>query len=84
MQIVTSWMEQGIEQGRNEGRDREIELVLRMLSVKFGSLDSEITTGVRNSELNQLEDLGIALLSFQRVEDLTVWLSNLTDAIKEG
>jgi hypothetical protein len=79
MQIVTSWMEQGIEQGRKEGLNREIELVLRMLAVKFGSLNSEIATQIRNLELNQLEDLGIALLNFQQVEDLTIWLTNLTD-----
>jgi predicted transposase/invertase (TIGR01784 family) len=90
MQIVTSWMEQGIEQGRKEGVEqgrkegveqglnREIELILRMLAVKFSSLDSEIAAQIRQLELNQLEDLGIALLNFQQVEDLTIWLSNLT------
>jgi predicted transposase YdaD len=92
MQIVTSWMEQGIEQGRKEGveqgrkegveqgqREGEIKLVLRMLAVKFGSLDSEVAARIRQLKPNQLEDLGVALLSFQHLKDLTVWLSNLTD-----
>lgn len=74
MEIVTSWMEEGIERGRKEGRNRETELVLRMLSVKFGSLDSEIEKQIRELEINRLEDLGVALLSFQQVRDLELWL----------
>jgi Domain of unknown function (DUF4351) len=74
MQIVTSWMRTGIEQGRQEGRSREIELVLRMLSVKLGSLDPEIEARIRGLEIDRLEDLGIALLNFKSADDLTTWL----------
>ncbi|NJM86138.1 MAG: DUF4351 domain-containing protein [Hydrococcus sp. RU_2_2] len=76
MQIVTSWMRTGIEQGRQEGREREIELVLRMLSVKLGSLDPEIEAQIRGLEIDRLEELGIALLNFKSADDLTTWLKN--------
>jgi hypothetical protein len=76
MQIVTSWMRTGIEQGRQEGREREIELVLRMLSAKLGSLDSEVEAMIRRLAIERLEDLGIALLNFKSADDLTTWLKN--------
>ncbi|MCU0533573.1 MAG: Rpn family recombination-promoting nuclease/putative transposase [Hydrococcus sp. Prado102] len=76
MQIVTSWMRTGIEQGRQEGREREIELVLRMLGVKLGSLDPEIEAQIRGLEIDRLEELGIALLNFKSADDLTTWLKN--------
>lgn len=83
MQIVTSWMEQGIEQGLKQGiergRDREIQLVLRMLVAKFGSIDSEIEGEIRRLELDRLEDLGVALLGFQQVDELRNWLQNQID-----
>ena len=66
--------EERIEQGRREGRQ---ELVLRMLKVKIGELDSDIEEQIRRLEIDQLEDLGIALLNFSEVEDLTTWLSNI-------
>ncbi len=68
--------EERIEQGRREGRQ---ELVLRMLKVKVGELDSDIEEQIRRLEIDQLEDLGIALLNFSEVEDLTTWLSNIFD-----
>ena len=77
MQIVTSWMKTGIEQGRQEGLQRETDLVLRLLKRKLGQLTPEIEVQVKGLEINQLENLGEALLDFERGEDLTTWLSNL-------
>ena len=77
MQIVTSWMKTGIEQGRQEGLQRETDLVLRLLKRKIGQLTPEIEAQVKGLEINQLENLGEALLDFERVEDLTAWLRNL-------
>ncbi|MGK7872449.1 MAG: DUF4351 domain-containing protein [Xenococcaceae cyanobacterium] len=80
MQIVTSWMRTGIEQGRQEGIQegiqRETDLVLRLLKHKLGELAPEVETQVRGLEIDQLEDLGEILLDFERVEDLTAWLKN--------
>lgn len=74
MQIVTSWMRTGIEQGKREG---EISIVMRLLKRKVGELNPEVEAQVRGLELAQLEELSEALLDFSKMEDLRVWLRNL-------
>jgi predicted transposase YdaD len=74
MQIVTSWMRTGIEQGRREG---EVSIVMRLLKRKVGELDPEVEAQVRNLPDSQLEELSEALLDFLHMRDLTDWLRNL-------
>ena len=76
MQIVTSWMKTGIEQGRQEGLQRETALLLRQLKRQIGQLTPEIEEKVKGLEIEELENLGEALLDFEQLDDLTVWLSN--------
>jgi Domain of unknown function (DUF4351) len=71
MQIVTSWMEQGIEQGIAEG---ERSLVLRLLAHRFGMLPASVEAQVQALDLPKLEALGEALLDFAQMSDLTDWL----------
>ena len=86
MQIVTSWMKTGIEQGRQEGLQegrqeglqRETDLILRQLKRKIGQLTPEIEAQVKGLEIEELENLGETLLDFEQLEDLTTWLSNLS------
>ena len=86
MQIVTSWMKTGIEQGRQEGLQagrqeglqRETELIIRQLKRKIGQLTPDIEEQVKELEIPELENLGEALLDFERLDDLTTWLSNLS------
>lgn len=73
MEIVTSWMRTGIQQGI----ERETNLVLRQLKRKFGELDPELETRVRELEITQLEELGVALLDFSNTDELSIWLNNL-------
>ena len=75
MQIVTSWMRTGIEQGRREG---EVSIVMRLLKRKVGELSPEVEAKVRELEVAPLEELSEALLDFEDVEDLTDWLRNLS------
>ena len=72
MQIVTSWMEQGIEQGLQQG---EIVLILRLLTRRFGPLTPAIETQIRNLSLEQLDNLADALLDFQTETELQEWLA---------
>lgn len=72
MQIVTSWMEQGIEQGREQG---EIAVILRLLTRRFGPLTPAIETQIRNLSLEQLDNLADALLDFQTETELQEWLA---------
>jgi hypothetical protein len=48
MQIVTSWMEQGIAEGRTEGRTEEARsLVLRQLARRVGTLPANVEAQVQ-------------------------------------
>lgn len=76
MEIMTSWMEEGIEKGRAEGRQQAtLEVVLRQLSRGLGSLPEAAAERVRSLPLPELEALAEALLGFRRPEDLDRWLS---------
>jgi predicted transposase YdaD len=77
MQIVTSWMEQGIAEGRAEGRtEGERSLVLRQLARRVGTLPTRVEAQVQALALPQLEALGEALLDFAQLSDLTDWLQS--------
>ena len=72
MQITTSWMEQGREQGAN----REKELIMRQLKRKLGEISPEVETQVKALNIDTVELLGEALFDLDSVDDLTNWLSN--------
>jgi Domain of unknown function (DUF4351) len=75
MQIVTSWMEQGIAEGRTEGRTEEARsLILRLLTRRVGTLPATVEAQVQALALPQLEALGEALLDFAGLDDLVGWL----------
>jgi len=87
MEIVTSWMEEGIrqglerglekglEQGLEQGRRREAAgLVLRQLSRRFGPLDATLSERIIALPLEAAEDLGEALLDFREISGLSAWL----------
>ena len=69
MEIVTSWTEQGIQQG-------EVALVMRQLSRRFGQISPELEQQIHRLSTDQLEALGEALLDFSDVTDLQSWLEN--------
>jgi predicted transposase YdaD len=72
MQIVTSWMEEGIERGLQ----RERSLILRLLTRRVGQLPEAILAQVNELPIEQLEALGEALLDFANLSDLQVWLES--------
>ena len=75
MEIVTSWMEQGIEQGVLQGKQNEARsLVLRILRKRLGSLESDAEARVDGLSVEQLEQLAEAVLDFSSQSDLTRWL----------
>ncbi len=47
----TSWMKTGIEQGRQEGLQRESDLILRLLKRKIGQLTSDIESQVKGLDI---------------------------------
>lgn len=71
MQIVTSWMRTGIQQG-------QVSMVMRQLKHKFGEIAPNLEAQIQKLSSPQLEDLSEALLDFEQLEDLTTWLSHLS------
>jgi predicted transposase YdaD len=63
-----------LAEGREEGRQREVALVLRQLHRRFGTLTLAQETRIQALSVTELEALGEALLDFQTAADLTAWL----------
>jgi predicted transposase YdaD len=85
MQIVTSWMEQGIAEGERRGEQRGEQrgrteearsLILRLLMRRVGVLPAHVEAQVQSLDLQKLEALGEALLDFAQLRDLTDWLTS--------
>ena len=75
MEIVTSWMEEGLEKGRKEGLEKgQRVLVLRQLRKRLGALDERAESHIEALSTERLEELGEALLDFSSPDDLAVWL----------
>ena len=72
MQIVTSWMEEGIERGI----EREKNLIIRLVNRKFGQIDLELETKIRSLNIEIIETLGEAIFDLDTVEKLQTWLEN--------
>jgi Domain of unknown function (DUF4351) len=63
------------ERGEVKGRQDEGQaLILRQLNRQVGNVSLEVETRVKALSLAQLEDLGEALLDFDRMTDLLTWL----------
>ena len=71
MQLVTSWMREGIAQGRIEGK---FELVSKQLARRFGPLTDEEESRLKTLNVNQVETLGEDFLDFKDRTELTAWL----------
>ena len=70
MEITTSWEQKGIAKGQSN-------LVIQQLNSKFGTLDSSVSDKIKNLNSEQLNSLGLELLSFQSIDELRNWLDNL-------
>ncbi|MBI3654310.1 MAG: DUF4351 domain-containing protein, partial [Acidobacteria bacterium] len=71
--------QEGIQKGRQEGiqegrREATVALTLRQLQKRFGRIAKSTQAQIRGLSLEQLEQLGEALLDFQAPQDLIKWL----------
>lgn len=65
---------------KEEGREVEARsLILRQLTRRVGELPQEVRSQVESLSLEQLENLGEALLDFTSMTDLNSWLAGLGD-----
>ncbi|MDS3861881.1 DUF4351 domain-containing protein [Thermosynechococcaceae cyanobacterium BACA0444] len=74
--------DEGRQEGELIGQQRGLQLeaqslVLRLLTRKFGVLPVGILSQVEGLTLVRLEELAEALLGFEKVADLEVWLQKL-------
>ncbi|MDQ2687169.1 MAG: Rpn family recombination-promoting nuclease/putative transposase [Armatimonadota bacterium] len=73
MEIMTSWKEEGLLEGRQLGIGTTIQ---RQLRRRFGPLSEVTEARVSALPTERLEDLAEALLDFTTLTDLDVWLSH--------
>ncbi|PHJ58469.1 hypothetical protein VF14_18735 [Nostoc linckia z18] len=64
--------EQAIQFGNQQGEQR---LVLRLLNRRIGEINASLIERVQGLSIEQLENLGEALLDFSTVADLETWLN---------
>lgn len=62
------------EEGIQEGEKREKSLILRQLTRRVGELPEDVRQQVEVLSLEELENLGEALLDFSSMSDLQIWL----------
>lgn len=69
--------EQAKEEGRQEGRQEgKQDLILRLLNRRIGGeIDVSLIGQIKGLSIEQLENLGEALLDFSSVADLETWLN---------
>ncbi|MGK7944465.1 MAG: Rpn family recombination-promoting nuclease/putative transposase [Microcystaceae cyanobacterium] len=72
--------QEGREEGREEGRQEgEANLILRLLNRRLGEISSELCQRIQELSVEDLENLGEALLDFQTETDLLDWLNTNRD-----
>lgn len=74
MEIVTSWMERGIEQGLQQGLARESLLVLRLIKTRFRNLSPDIEERISRLSIAEIELLGESLFDFATEAEVSTWL----------
>ncbi|MEH2331337.1 DUF4351 domain-containing protein [Nostoc sp.] len=63
---------EGKQEGRQEGKQ---DLILRLLNRRIGEIDASLIGQIKGLSIEQLENLGEALLDFSSVADLETWLN---------
>ena len=76
MPYVTTIERMGIEKGRVEGR---VEATTDLLQQKFGALDEQIESRLRELTYEQLKQLTTVLLKLNSLDELRNWLQQLNE-----
>ncbi|RCJ24627.1 hypothetical protein A6S26_18720 [Nostoc sp. ATCC 43529] len=76
--IYQEILKEGEQQGEQRGRKAEGQLlIVRLLTRRVGELSQEVLERIETLSLEQLENLGEALLDFQAMADLETWFNTL-------
>ena len=80
MELMGSWERMGWERGLQ----RECELVLRQLEHRIGNISQRAMATIKRLPVEQVENLGLALLDFKNARDLTQWLRAQANSATNG
>jgi predicted transposase/invertase (TIGR01784 family) len=76
-EIEAQGIQKGKLQGKLEGKQEgEANLVLRQLNRRIGNVSTKLAKKIQGFSIEQLENLGEALLDFNSQEDLVNWLDS--------
>lgn len=75
-EIKSEGKAEGFAEGIEQGRQLEANLLIRLLKRRIGSIPKNLNTQVYSLSVEQLENLGEALLDFTSQADLENWLRN--------
>ncbi|MBE9000401.1 MULTISPECIES: DUF4351 domain-containing protein [unclassified Nostoc] len=68
--------EQAKQEGRQEGKQEgEQHLIIRLLNRRVGEINESLIERIKGLSIEQLENLGEALLDFSNIADLEAWLN---------
>ncbi|NJM72769.1 MAG: DUF4351 domain-containing protein, partial [Scytonema sp. RU_4_4] len=68
-----------LQKGEERGKKQEaLELILRLLTRRFGAIEPEIQQQIRTLSITQLEELAEALLDFSNPSNLVNYLANIS------
>ena len=69
--IIQKGVQKGLQRGKQEG---VLLVVMRQLTLKLGLIDPGLQQQIEGLSITRLEELSEALLNFETVTDLVVWL----------
>lgn len=76
---ILKGIEEGLQQGLKQGLQQgQIELILRQLDRRLGTISPENKSRIRQLSFEQLENLAEAVLDFTNAAELTAWLQAQT------
>ena len=67
-------LQKGLQQGLQQGLQRERRLIMRLLERLIGKLSAKSRKQIEELDVDQLEELGEALVDFGGEKDLTAWI----------
>jgi predicted transposase/invertase (TIGR01784 family) len=68
--------QEGLQLGKQEGLQRQVAMLVRMLTRKFGKLSPRTKNRITKLSVTQLENLAEVIFDLQTVADLNTWLRN--------
>jgi len=66
--------QRGLQIGKQEGLQRQVAMLLRQLTRKFGKISPRIKSQISKLSVAQLEDLAEAIFDLQTSADLSAWI----------